>query len=103
MGGLEKFGNVALPIQHGRRQSVLCKMVQGRSRILPVHARIESTDARIWHGRRKRGREYKVGRLVFGRFLLLLLFFFFIYFRVVNYFIARRVAVRVELWFKNYG
>lgn len=76
MGGLKKFSNVTLRIQHGRGQSVLCKMVQGRSRILPVHARIESTDARIWHGRRKCGREYKVGRLVFGRFSLLLLFIF---------------------------
>jgi len=102
MGGLEKFSDAVLPIQHGWRQSVFCKMVQGRSRILPVHARIESTDARVWCGRRKRGREYKVGRVVFGRFLLLLLLFF-ISFRLVNYFIARRVVLRIGRRLKNYG
>jgi len=57
MGGLEEFGDAVLPFRHGRRQSVLCEMVQGRSRVLPIHARTVSTDARVRFGRRKCRRE----------------------------------------------
>jgi len=85
MGGLEEFGDAVLRFRHGRRQSVLGEMVQGRPRILPIHARIVSADARVRFGRRKRRREYK--SLSRPRFR----FIFFIYFRSVNYFIARRV------------
>lgn len=62
MGRPQRSGHVELPVRHGRRQPVLGKMVQGRPRVLPIYARPESKDARVQHGRRKRGREYRITR-----------------------------------------
>lgn len=54
VGGLTEFGDTQLPVRHGRRQFVLCEMVQRRSRVLPIHAGAESQNARVPLGRSQR-------------------------------------------------
>lgn len=57
MGGPEGSSDALLPLRHGRRPTLFGKMVQGRARVLPLHPRAESQNARVQYGRHQRGRE----------------------------------------------
>lgn len=60
VGGSKEFSDTQLPVRHGRRQFVLGKMVQRRSRVLPIHAWTKSQNSRVPFGRSQRRREWSL-------------------------------------------